>query len=111
MHTTSPAEWAEMVSLAVALYAAASVPYFLLVDADLCDFDPRPALARTTNPVWQTAVHAVRDLDWAIASGHHYAREFTRDVRSFARLSLRDYAFTATALLALLVPAPSESAR
>jgi hypothetical protein len=111
MHTTTASEWAEMVSLAVALYAAASVPYFLLVDADLKDFDPRPALARTTNPVWQTAVNAGNDLNWATASGQHYVREFVTDVRSFARLSLRDSAFTATALLALLVPAPSESAR
>jgi hypothetical protein len=109
MHTTSAAEWAEMVSLAVALYAAASVPYFLLVDADRADFDPRPTLARTANPVWQTAVNAGKDLNWAAASGQHYAREFTRDVRSFARLSLRDYAFTATALLAFLTINPGDA--
>jgi len=38
--THSPAEWAQMVSLAVALYAAASVPFFLLVDASRADFHP-----------------------------------------------------------------------
>ena len=38
--THSPAEWAQMVSLAVALYAAASVPFFLLVDASRTDFHP-----------------------------------------------------------------------
>lgn len=98
-----------MVSLAVALYASVSVPYFLLVDADLADFDPRPALARTTNPVWQTAVNAGHDLNWALASGQHYAREFVTDVRSFARLSLRDTAFTATALLAFLTINPGDA--
>lgn len=95
-HTYSLAEWAQMTSLAISLYAAFSSPYFLLVDAEC----------------WpQFAVHAWHDLNWALASGQHYAREFVTDVRSYARLSLRDTAFTATALLALLVPAPSESAR
>lgn len=45
-HTHSLAEWAEMVSLAVAVYGTGSVFYFLTVDADPCDFDPRPAVAR-----------------------------------------------------------------
>jgi len=98
-----------MVSLAVALYASVSVPYFLLVDADLADFDPRPALARTTHPVWQAAVNAGNDLNWAIASGQHYAREFVTDVRSYTRLSLRDTAFTATALLAFLTINPGDA--
>lgn len=44
--THSPTEWAQMVSLAVAVYGALSVPYFVFVDADLADFDPRPAVRR-----------------------------------------------------------------
>lgn len=111
--TTSLSEWAQMTSLAVALYAACSAPYFLLVDAE-CFAWPRPltaAVDRVKPVLQQAAVHAGHDLNWAYASGEHYAREFVTDVRSYARLSLRDTAFTATALLALLVPAPSESAR
>ena len=34
MTAVSPAEWAQMLSLAVALYGACSAPYFLLVDAE-----------------------------------------------------------------------------
>ena len=45
-HVTTLAEWVQMVSLAVGIYAAASAPYFVLVDADLADFDPRPAVRR-----------------------------------------------------------------
>lgn len=39
--TTSPSEWAQMTSLAVALYAACSSPYFLLVDMEVWR-SPRP---------------------------------------------------------------------
>lgn len=79
------------VLLAVSLYAAASVFYFLLVDVEC----------------WpQFAVHAWHDANWAVASGRHYVREFVTDVRSFARLSLRDTALTATALLAFLTINP-----
>jgi len=94
-----------MVSLAVALYSSASVPFFLLVDADPADFDPRPAVRRSLEsgrlvPVWQAAVHAGHDLNWAIASGQRAGRH-----------SLRETALSAAALLMLLAPAPSESAR
>ena len=97
-HTTTAAEWAQMVSLAVGLYAAASAPYFLLVDADLADFDPRPAVRR--------AVESGR-LDWLlieIAAARFDAREMAADVRQFARLSLREAALTVAALYALLFP-------
>lgn len=40
MSAATPSEWAQMSSLAVALYASLSVPYFLLVDADRSDFHP-----------------------------------------------------------------------
>lgn len=58
-----------MLSLAVAVYAALSVPYFLTVDADLADFDPRPAVRRAVRseavyPLlreWDNARHLVRE--------------------------------------------------
>lgn len=45
-HTHTLAEWLAFLSLGVAGWASPSVPYFLLVDADLADFDPRPAVSR-----------------------------------------------------------------
>jgi hypothetical protein len=99
-HTHTPAEWAEMVSLAVALYAAASVPYFLLVDADRADFDPRPAARRSAGVVRQGVVYAGHDLAWAAASVRHelvpaavcvrhvvyVGRELARDIAALALL-------------------------
>jgi hypothetical protein len=108
-NTHSPAEWASMVCLATSVYAGLSAPYFVFVDADLADFDPRPALARSQSPLWQAAVHAGHDLNRAIASGEHHAREFATNAGSFARLSLRDAALTATALLALLTITPGDA--
>lgn len=78
MSTHSPAEWASFLSLGVGVHAAFSVPYFLLVDASRADF-PR---------LWQAAVNARHDLNWAISSGRHLADEFALD----ARLTLRDAA-------------------
>lgn len=45
-HTHTPAEWAALLSLGISCHAAMSVPYFVLVDADLADFDPRPFARR-----------------------------------------------------------------
>lgn len=89
-----------MVSLAVALYAACSVPYFLLVDADPCDFDPRPAVRRVLN----TDVGA--RLVVAVFNAKADAREFAADARIFTRLSLREAAVSAAALYALLAINP-----
>lgn len=108
-NTHSPAEWAGFLSLGVAVHASLSVPYFVFVDADLKDFDPRPALARSQSPLWQRAVFVGHDLNRAFATGEHHAREFATNTRSFARLSLRDTALTATALLALLTITPGDA--
>jgi hypothetical protein len=79
------------VLLAVSLFAAWSVPYFLLVDAEC----------------WpQFAVHTWHDANWAYASGQHYVGEFARDARTYAAISLREAALTAAALLALLTINP-----
>ena len=78
-HTHSFAEWAQMLSLAVAIYGAYCVPYFLLVDADPSDFDPRPAVRR-----WLKSVAAAQ-----------------------LAAEARDLAVSAAALLLLCSPAPA----
>ena len=45
-----------------------------LADAHRADFDPRPAVRRTTAVVHQAAVHAGHDLNRAIATGQRVAR-------------------------------------
>jgi hypothetical protein len=65
--THSLDEWLAMVCLAISGYAAFSAPYHLFVDADLKDFDPRPALRRLADSEavyvllreWDNARHAV----------------------------------------------------
>lgn len=99
------AEWFAFLSLGVGVHAALSVPYFLAVDADFADFDPRPAVSR--------AIESGR-LDVvliAVANARYDVREFVTDARQLAALSLRDAAFTAAALLALLLPAPEGATR
>ena len=100
--THSPAEWARMGSLAVGLYGSALVVYFLLVDADRADLDPRPVVRRAAGVLHQGVVDAGHSLNWAAASGQHYACEFAADARVYARLSLREAALTGAALLMLL---------
>ena len=95
VHIHTLDEWLAMICLAVSGYAALSSPYFVLVDADLCDFDPRPALARTRSPLWQGAVHAGHDLNRAIAT-----------CERVAKAAAKDAALSVAALLALLLPAP-----
>lgn len=96
------------VSLSVALYAAVSAPYFLLVDAE-CWVWPRPLVAAVErvsaaawsgrlDPLLQVVSHAKHDAREMAA----LVREFVAGARSYARLSLRDAAITAAALLMLL---------
>lgn len=92
------------VSLGVSVSAAASIPFWLFVDADLADFDPRPAVRRALEtgrirPAWQVAVDTGHDLNRAIATGQRVGRRTALDA-----------AVTAAALLALLFPA-SEATR
>lgn len=95
-HTHSPAEWAAMGSLSIGLYASASVLYFLLVDADRADFDPRPAVRRAMRS--EAMYPLLREWD----NARHTARETAGQAREFALLSLRETALTAAALLMLL---------
>lgn len=98
-----------MVSLSVGLYAAVSAPYFLLVEADYLAW-PRPLTAAVdrVKPVVWVAVRsaAVYPLlrEWDNAC--HTVREAASEARLYARLSLREAALTAAALLALLTINP-----
>jgi hypothetical protein len=93
----TPAEWAETVSLAIAAYGSLSIPYFLLVDADLADFDPRPAVHRALesgalDPLLNAVCNAKTDARTAAAKARHIPRD--------AAISL------AALLLLLSAPAP-----
>lgn len=114
--THTPAEWLAFLFLGFGAHAALSVPYFLLVDAEYFAW-PRPLVA---------AVDRAKPLVWdAVRSEAVYpllrvwsntkcdvreipadARRFASDARLYARLSLRDAAFTATALYAFLTITP-----
>lgn len=107
-HTHSLAEWAQMGLLAVGIFESFSVVWFVTVDAHRSDF-PR---------LWQTAVDARHDADWAAASAVHLAHDAVRDARlgvriavSIGRHALLDAALAAAALLALLLPAPEGATR
>ncbi|MFF7485581.1 hypothetical protein ACFZBC_08795 [Streptomyces luteogriseus] len=91
-----PTEWAAAISFGIAGYAVLSVPYFLLVDADPADFDPRPALRR--------AIESGR-LDPALIAVVN-TRHTARDTAERARRIPRDTAITAAALLMLLTATP-----
>lgn len=100
--THSPAEWAAFLSLGTGISAAVSIPFFLLVDADPADFDPRPV-------VWRLVESGRLDpLLIAVAAVKADVREALADARQFARLSLRDAAISLAALLALLLPAQTK---
>lgn len=91
--TTSLAEWAQMSSLAVALYASVSVPYFLTVDAEVWAW-PRPVTA---------AVAHARPVVWDAARSdavYPLLREWDNARHTVASF-LRDAAITAAALLML----------
>jgi hypothetical protein len=96
-HTHGLSEWAAFLSLGVGVHAAFSVVWFLTVDAHRSDF-PR---------LWQAAVDVRGYVNWVVASLERLARE---DV-AYARLTLREAALTAAALLALLLPTSPEGAR
>lgn len=96
-HTHDLSEWAAFLSLGVGIHASFSVVWFVTVDAHRSDF-PR---------LWQAAVDARHDADWAAASALHLADELVLDVR----LTVRSAALAAAALLALLLPTPEGATR
>jgi len=105
-HVASAAEWAEMVSLAVGLHAAFSVPYFLLVDMEVWWW-PRPVVAAVDRVRPSSRVAADRLLV-AVVNARFDVREMAADARVYAALSLREAAVTAAALLALLTITPGD---
>jgi len=98
-----------MVSLAVSLFAGCSAPYFLLVDMEVWRW-PRPLVA-AVDAARPSAERAADRVLVRVANAKWDAREMAAEARVYAALSLRESALTGAALLALLVPAPSESAR
>jgi hypothetical protein len=98
-HTHTLADWLAMICVAASGYGALSAVYFLLVDADARDFDPRPAVRRALEtdrlrPAWQAAVNAGHDLDRLLAT-----------TQRATGLLLRDAAVWVAAILSLLFPA------
>ncbi|MEJ8671924.1 hypothetical protein WKI71_36840 [Streptomyces sp. MS1.AVA.1] len=84
-HTHTSAEWAAFLSLGVSGGAIWTGLFLLVVDADLEDFDPRPALRRVVeSPAADRVLIAVTN----------------------ARHNLREAALTAAALLMLLTARP-----
>lgn len=83
------ADWAACLSLDAGISAAVSIPFFLFVDADLADFDPRPAVRRTV------AAGRFDPLLIAVANARHDAHA-----------AVRQAAVTAAALAMLLTAAP-----
>jgi hypothetical protein len=85
------------VFLGVGVAGVVSIPALLLADAHRTDF-PR---------VWQAAVHARHDFDRALVSVLRWVDAVVLD----ARLTARDAALAAAALLALILPAPEGATR
>lgn len=96
--THSLADWLAVVSFGIGAHAAISAPYFLTVDADLCDFDPRPAVFR----VLESGRLDVALI--AVANAKYDVRETASGARQLAALNLRGAAISLAALLALLFP-------
>ncbi|MFC9681335.1 hypothetical protein [Streptomyces sp. NPDC056948] len=99
MHAATLPDWAAAISFGIAGYAVLSVPYFLLVDADPSDFDPRPAVRR--------AIESGR-LDpalIAVVNTRHAAHEAADRVRNAPR-----HAAISTAALLMLLTAPAPEA-
>lgn len=86
--------------LALAGWAAGVSVLYLTHDASPADFDPRPAVRRVVES------GRVDGLLVASANARHDARELVAGVVLDARLTVRETALTAAALLALLTIRP-----
>lgn len=79
--THSLADWFAFLLLGVGGHAVFSVAYFLTVDADLCDFDPRPALSRAIESGrLDLLLIAVADAKYDVREAVHASREACRDL-------------------------------
>lgn len=119
-HTHDLAEWAAFLLLGVGVHASFSVVWFVTVDAHRSDFDPRPVVQR----VLASGTYRVRLAVWDVTrskalypllrewdNAPHDARELASVVALDVRLTAREAALTAAALLALLLPAPEGATR
>lgn len=80
-HTHDLAEWTAFLSLGVGGAAAFSAPFHLFVDADLVDFDPRPALSRLVESGRvDLLLIAVADAKCDARAAVHASREACRDL-------------------------------
>lgn len=85
--THSLADWVAVVSFAAGVHASYCVPYFLTVDADLADFDPRPTVARAVHRIrlavesgdWDAQLIAVTNARHAVHAAVHLPVEAVRD--------------------------------
>ena len=88
---------------AVGAYAAGCSLLYLTCDADRADFDPRPVVRRVVDAGRMDCL-LVR-----VANAKFDICEMAAEARLYTALSLRDTAFTATALLALLTITPGDA--
>ncbi len=85
--THTLADWSAFLFLGVGGYAAPSVPYFLFVDADLADFDPRPAVSRVLESGrLDLLLIAVADAKYDVREAAHASREACRDAAALLLL-------------------------
>jgi hypothetical protein len=84
----------------IGAYAAGCSLLYLTCDADLADFDPRPVVRRVVD------AGRMDGLLLHVANAKFDVREMAADTRAYVLLSLREIAFTAAALLALLTINP-----
>jgi hypothetical protein len=105
-HAHSLAEWAAFLSLGVGFWSSCAAVVWLIADADLKDFDPRPAARR----IHQGAVYVGRDLAWAVGSARHELDPVVHFVRRTAHLA-RETARDLAALLILLATRPNGATR
>lgn len=69
--THTPADWAAALCMATSGYGSFSFFYFLLVDADSADFDPRPLALRAGDRLLVEVVnarYALRDAALSVAA-------------------------------------------
>jgi hypothetical protein len=91
-------EWLAMICLALSIFEACSVPYHLTVDADLCDFDPRPAVRRALPVVHERLVFAGHDVNRAIGTGQRVVKHCAKK----SAAAPREAAISLAAFLLLL---------
>jgi hypothetical protein len=93
-HTHTPSEWAAFISLGVSFWSSCSAVVWLTADADLKDFDPRPAVSRAIEAgQYDTALIAVTNARLTAQAAAVRARHIPRDA-----------ALTVAALLSLTIP-------